>query len=278
MFLVTGARGNVGGALAAQLAAEGRAVRGLVRDPAASLPAGVEPVVGDLGDPDSLGAALDGVTGVFLLAGYPEPEQIFAHPGLERAVLLSSSAVTDATLDEPESTNEVVAYNQRAEWALRSSGLAFTVLRPVGFHSNLLRWRDQVRTGDVVRAPWPDVAIASIDPADIAAVAAHALVHGYQDGRALRLTGPEALTPAQRVAILGEALGRALRYEPQDDATARQELLAAGTPPGYADAFFRFFTHGETDETTLSDTVEQVLGRPPRSLRAWAQANAAALA
>jgi uncharacterized protein YbjT (DUF2867 family) len=48
-----------------------------------------------------------------------------------------------------------------------------------------------------VRAPFPDVAAAVIDPADVGAVAAAVLVDGGHDGEALRLTGPEALLPAR---------------------------------------------------------------------------------
>jgi uncharacterized protein YbjT (DUF2867 family) len=62
--------------------------------------------------------------------------------------------------------------------------------------------------GDEVRAAFPDVAAAVVDPADIAAVAAAVLADGGHDGGALRLTGPEALRPAERVRILGEVLGR----------------------------------------------------------------------
>jgi uncharacterized protein YbjT (DUF2867 family) len=52
MYLVTGATGNVGGSLARQLHEHGHGVRALVRDPsrAASLPAGIELVTGDLHD------------------------------------------------------------------------------------------------------------------------------------------------------------------------------------------------------------------------------------
>jgi len=61
VILVTGATGYVGGHLLARLAAGGGPVRGLVRRPDAKLPTGVESVNGDITEPDSLPAAVEGV-------------------------------------------------------------------------------------------------------------------------------------------------------------------------------------------------------------------------
>lgn len=70
--LVTGATGFIGGRLAGRLAAAGHQVRALVRDPARAAPLaalGVELAPGDLGDPRSLAAAVDGCALVVHLAG-----------------------------------------------------------------------------------------------------------------------------------------------------------------------------------------------------------------
>lgn len=282
MILVAGATGNVGGALVNALVAQGASVRAVTRRPPdgdSPWPAGVEVAVGDLNDPASLADALVGVRGLFLLSGYDRTAELLSRgraAGLERVVLLGSGAVSDADLEAPEpNTNVIVAYNVETELTVRASGLEWTVLRPTGFQSNALRWLPQLQAGDLVRGPWADVAIAAIDPADIAAVAATALTRGGYDGRALRLSGPEALTPAERVPILADALQRPLRFEAQDDATARAEMLQT-TPPEYVDAFFRLFSQGETDETTVHPTVEQVIGRPPQSFARWVAQNVTA--
>jgi uncharacterized protein YbjT (DUF2867 family) len=283
MILVAGATGNVGGALVAQLAAEGTPVRALTRRPLPdsddAWPDTVEVAVGDLNDAGSLLSALEGVRGLFLLSGYEGTADVLAagrDASLERVVLLGSGAVTDADLEAPEpSTNAIVAYNVEAERAVRASGLGWTVLRPSGFHSNALRWLPQLAEGDVVRGPWADVPIASIDPRDIAAVAAQALTADSHQGRALRLTGPQALTPAERVAILADVLDRPLRFEAQSDEAARAEMLE-DAPAEYVDAFFRFFSNGETDETTVHPTVQQVTGRAARPFSQWAAEHATA--
>jgi len=57
------------------------------------------------------------------------------------------------------------------------------------------------------------VRAAVTDPADIAAVAARALTAPGHEDRVYELSGPDSLTAADRVAILGQALGRDLRFE-----------------------------------------------------------------
>lgn len=124
-------------------------------------------------------------------------------------------------------------------------------------------------------APFADVAVAVNDPRDIAAIAALALTSGEHDGVAHRITGPEALLPRERVAILGEVLGRELPFRAQSDEEARADM-SARMPAAYVDAFFDFFVGGAVDETSVLPTVEQLLGRPPRTFRGWAEEHAEA--
>jgi uncharacterized protein YbjT (DUF2867 family) len=139
--------------------------------------------------------------------------------------------------------------------------------------TNTFQWLPQLRQGDVIRAPFADVSVATVDPDDIGAVAAVALTSNANEGRALRLSGPESLSPADRVAILADALGRELRFEAQSNEEAKAEMSAA-MPAQYVDAFFRFFVDGELDESAVLPTVKDVTGRAPRSFDAWVRAHA----
>ena len=116
--------------------------------------------------------------------------------------------------------------------------------------------------------------IASIDPADIAAVAAAALLEsGATAGEILRITGPQPLLPAEQVEILGDVLGRELSFEGLSDEQARAEM--EGTmPPEYIEATFSYFSDGTYDDGHVTGTVEQITGRAPRSFRQWAEAHA----
>jgi uncharacterized protein YbjT (DUF2867 family) len=270
MILVTGATGHVGGELVRALLDRGAPVRALARGDGGPV-AGAERVVGDLDHPASLAPALDGVTGIFLLPGYRDMPGVLAAAraaGVSRVVQLSGSSAPGGDV-----TNAVSAYMIRSEEAVRDSGLPWTILRPVGFMSNTLEWAPQLRDGDVVRAPFGGVRIAVIDPADIAAVAATALLQDGHEGRAYALTGPESLLPADRVRILGEVIGRPLRFEAMSDEEAWADLTAR-MPERYARAFFDFYVHGSLDESQVLPTVQEVTGGPPRTFADWARAHA----
>jgi uncharacterized protein YbjT (DUF2867 family) len=167
----------------------------------------------------------------------------------------------------------VARYHILSERAVRESGLGWTFLQPNTFMTNTFQWMTQLRQGDVIRAPFADVRVATIDPDDIGAVAAAALTSSASEGRAYRLTGPESLNPADRTAILAGVLGRELRFEGQSNEQARAEMSAT-MPAEYVDAFFRFFVDGDLDESAVLPTVQDITARAPRSFEAWARAHA----
>ncbi|MEU6430442.1 NAD(P)H-binding protein [Microbispora sp. NPDC046973] len=272
MILVTGATGNVGSELVEALLGAGERVRALVRNPGdAALPPDTEPVEGDLNRPESLTEAFDGVRGVFLLPGYDDMPGLLARArraGVERIVLLTGGS---AALEDM--TNAVSRYMTLSERAVRASGLPWTILRPRSFMSNALRWLPQLAAGDVVRVPFAGVRTAAVDPFDIAAVAARALLDDGHDGLIHEVTGPQALLPADQVAVLAGVLGRDLRCEGLTNAEARAEMEAQ-MPAQYVDAFFRFFADGTLDESRVHPTVREVTGRPPRTFEQWANAHA----
>jgi uncharacterized protein YbjT (DUF2867 family) len=276
VVLVSGATGNIGGAVARALVAAGHPVRALVRpgtDPS-RVPAGAEAAEADLGDAESIGAHLDDVDAVFLLSGYEGLHGALANmrdAGVARAVLLSGSG---AALGD--TTNAVAAYQIASQDAVRDSGLAWTFLQPNSFMSNTLDWVPQLRTGDVVRAPFGNVRVAVIDPDDVGAVAAVALTSDGHDSKAYRLSGPESLTPGARVAILARVLGRDLTLQGLTDEEARAEM-SESMPPPYVDAFMSFFADGKLDESEVLPTVEQLTGRPPRTFEQWATDHTGAL-
>jgi len=274
VFLVTGATGNIGGELVRALAHGGEQVRALTRDGASNgLPDGSTQVAGDMNDPDSLRPALTGISKMFLMPGYQDAARTLAYArelGVTHVVMLSGNSAGSG-----DTGNAVSAYMIEAEAILKNSGLDWTIIRPYGFMSNTLQWIPQLQNGDQVTAPFANVAIAMIDPYDIAAVAAQALTKTGHEGRIYHVTGPEPLRPADRVRILGTVLDRDLTFRPQPDDEARAEM-SASMPQKYVDAFFSFYVDGTLDESTPLPTVAELTGRPPRTFEQWAQAHAAA--
>jgi uncharacterized protein YbjT (DUF2867 family) len=274
MILVTAATAPVGRSIVEQLDAAGRDVRALTREPqAAGLPASVDVVAGDLSDAASLAAALTDVTAVFLLAVVPGFAPAFLAAaraaGVRRIVFQSSGAIDDAVDEQP---NEVAAFHADIERQIRESGLEWTFLRLEVASADALQWAydvpGQLAAGDVVRGPYAEAQGSPIHPADVAAVAVAALTEDEHAGQEYDLTGPESLTHAEQVRLIGEALGRPLRYEELPPDEARQAM----SPYAPADLLFETWERHIGTPAPVTDTVRRVTGRPPRSAREWAAA------
>jgi len=272
VILVTGATGNAGGGVVNGLLELGTEVRAAVRPGSENdLPDGVEAIEVDLNDAESLLGAAEGTSAAFLLSGYEGIDGSLprlADVGVERVVLLSSSAAPTGNLD-----NAVARYHILSERAVRQSGLPWTFLQPNSFMSNALRWLPQLEDGNVIRGPFGEVAVSTIHPNDLGAVAARALTTADHEGKTYRLSGPESLRPAEQVAIVAKYAGRDLSFQAQSDEVARAEMEGQ-MPKEYVDAFFEFFSEGTVDETTVHPTVQQVTGSEPRSFEQWAEENA----
>jgi len=279
MILVTAATAPVGRSIVEQLVAAGRDVRALTRDPAkVGLPAGAEVVAGDLSDPARLSAAFKDVSAVFLLAAVPGFAPAFLKAakdaGVRRIVFQSSGAVDDGA---DEQANDVATFHHDIERAIQESGLEWTFLRLEVASADALLWAfdvpGQLKAGDVVRGPYGEAAGSPIHPADFAAVAIVALTEDDQAGKTYHLTGPKSLTHVEQIKLIGEALGRPLRYEELEPEAARQAI----SPYAPADLLFATWEKHIGTPAPVTDTVERLTGRPPRSVAQWAADYAAAI-
>ena len=274
-ILVTGASGHVGRSVLDQLVAAGVEVRASSRTPeAASLPPTVSVVAADLTRPDTLPAALAGITKVFL---YAQPEGIEGFvraataAGVEHVVFLSSAS----TVMGPGASDPIAQRHLMVEHALAGSGIAWTFVRPGAFATNALRWADAIRTEGVVRIPYPQAQTAPIHEADIAAVAVTALTETTLHGAAPVLSGLESLTQEQQVAQIGVALGRDLRVDELSPVQARDEMVRS-MPPQVVETMLRMWAAIDGAPATISDSVERITGRPARTFAQWARDHAAA--
>ena len=176
MILVTGATGNVGRQVVAQLVAAGEPVRALSRHPQrGGWPDQVERVTGDLTQelPPDL---FDGVRALYL---FPEPSRAeetvaaAAAAGVRHVVVLSSLAAGSAGVEGLEALQRrhVVVERAAERWSM-----TWTHVRPGMFMTNTLGWAASIRSDGVVREPYPDVMAAPVHEDDIAAVAVAALL------------------------------------------------------------------------------------------------------
>jgi len=219
----------------------------------------------DWADPATHGPALTGVEAAYLIApvGIADPAPLVqpflntaATVGVRRLVLLSSSAVEES---EQPGLGDL---HRR----VRATGLEWAVLRPSWFMQNFTgQHAASVAAGEVVSATGSG-RVGLIDAADIAAVAVRALLGDTPHNTDLVLTGPQALDYTDIADALSRALGHQVRHRAVTPVELSRHLTALGVPPQWADVLAALddaISRGE--QSTITSTVFDVIGRPPRS-------------
>lgn len=268
--LVTGATGNVGGAVARSLLAAGIPIRVAGTDEIAlraRFP-GAETVCVNFYRPETFGPALTGVSGLFLLRPPPISRvgptlnamvDVAARQGVEHVVF---SSVTGAD------TNWIVPHH-RVETHLRTAGVPWTILRPGFFAQNLAdAYRDDINDDDRIYLPAGRGRAAFIDTRDVGDVAAviFAEPRGHR-GAGYTLTGAQALDFAEVAALLTESLGRRIRYEAANITGYLWHLHRRRLPliPAVVQtALHAGLRHGQAQQ--VDSAVARLLGRAPRTL------------
>jgi uncharacterized protein YbjT (DUF2867 family) len=274
-ILVTGATGRVGSQVAAQLAQliDVR-LQALSRHPGATVP-GAEVVAGDLADPASLD--LTGVDAVFLV--FPSIQADAAARDLaarltgepRRIVYLSAHGVPETPDPAAEPDGSILGSHAHLEGLL--TGSEHTFLRSSGFAANTLAWAGQLRRSDTLRWFLPRARRSLVHETDLAEVAVRALTEdGFPD--AVHLTGPEQLSQAEQLSVLGDALGRKLRFEEIDADTAAAELFPA-FPAAVARSIVAAQATLVDHPEPRTDTIAWLTGRSPRTYADWARDHAA---
>lgn len=268
-FLITGATGNVGRHLVEQLHAAGHHVRALTRNAAkANFPSGVEVVVGDLTQPQTIISALQGVTGLHLI-NFGGEDYAPLTVGRDLMAAAKAAGVQRVTV--------LLGGEMGAlEESVKDSGLAWTFLQPVEFMSNALDYAEPIKTTGTMRLGFINRKSAIVHDADIAAVAAAALTQEGHGGKTYTITGGDVLTPIDMLKTIGAAIGRDIPLIELSEAEAREQWRAQG----FTDDVIEFFVwvYGNTPEIgyTLVPTVQEVTGQPPRTFAQWVGENVTA--
>jgi uncharacterized protein YbjT (DUF2867 family) len=279
MYLVTGATGNVGRSIVAQLLDSGKRVRVLVRDPskATAWHDRVQVAIGDFERPGSLVGAFTDIEAAFLLGTGPDVDsfrQLLATAKSEsapRIVYLSSVFVNTADI-------QIAHWHRQKEYAIREAGLQRTLIRPSGFMTNSYLWISTIKAELAVYSAMGAGKYAPIAPEDVAAIAVAALTDPTLTDE-LELTGSRLLSVPEQVDILAGALGKPLRCIDISTEMMAEALTRAGAPARLASAVAE--SHQAVREgriASVSDTVHAVTGRHPKSFEVWTREHAAAFA
>ena len=275
-ILVTGATGNIGRALIAEL-------QSLGATPIAGSPSG-ESVLGapgravDFGDPASLVEAFKGIDTLFLL--FPLiPEKIelarnaaaAAREAGVRFILRSSGAGAD-----PASPMAIAKLQGSIDQIISDAGIPCSFVRPNGFMQNTLSfYRNMLRDGTLY-LPMADAAISLIDVRDIAAVDARILIDPQAHaGKAYTITGPEALSWSQIAQTIADASGHPIQYVAIPQEAADEAMRGAGMDDWTVEqmgSLNRVIAAGYAAE--VSDSVQALTGQPARRFGDFVRENA----
>ncbi|MET0236113.1 MAG: NAD(P)H-binding protein [Kibdelosporangium sp.] len=269
MILVTGATGTIGRTVLTLLAERDVPVRAMSRTPE-RIPAGFDTVKADFEDADSLRRAVDGVDTVFLLSA-PGPHI----PRHDLALLDVAGDVNKVVKLSAMKTGEpgfevTSGWHLPGERAIQDSDRDWVVVRPSAFASNSLAWLPQIQAGQPIPSPYGDGAIGVVDPRDVAAVAAEALISDEHNKQTYTLTGPEPLSVADQVARLTEVLGKSLSSVDVPADAVRAGMLAQGMDSAGVDLALKGFEIVRTGSAAfVTDDVARVLGRAPGTFQDW---------
>jgi uncharacterized protein YbjT (DUF2867 family) len=285
-ILVTGSTGTIGSQVLAHLQGRNIELRALTRSPeTARLPSGVTPIRGDLADTDSVRAALEGVSTLFLLAPNVADELTQAMLALAAAREAGVKGIVYLSVFKGEAYADVphFAGKRTVERMIEALDLPATILRPAYFIQNDLRQKDPMLKFGAYGAPIGSKGISMVDIRDIGEAAAIELVRREEAPAPLgretyELVGPDSLTGEGVAAIWSEALGRAIRYG-GDDLAVMEQRMKAMLPAWHALDLRLMFGRYQTDgaAATADDITHltRLLGRAPRSYAAFAKDAAA---
>lgn len=276
-ILVTGATGTTGSATLQYLKVKGANVRAMTRDRAHAAgfeTRGIPAVVADFGDPAALAKALEGIEKAFLVHP-PSPEisqheKAFIHAakkaGVKKIVKVSIIGA------DPHGALHLARWHAEVESCLKSSGLAYTILRPHSFLQNLLANVATIQHEGAIYSDNGDAKIPLIDARDIGAVAAAALTEEGHDGKVYHLTGPAAVSFREVAQAVGKAIGKEIQYVDVPDEAAKRGMMEAGFPEWLADDLVALNQLGrQLGVQQPTSDVDEVLGRPAHSLADFAR-------
>ena len=276
-ILITGATGNISSGIIAQIKGTEHRFLALVRHPGKAEELkrqGVEPRVGDLEKPWTLGPAFAGADTVWVLAppGPRAPEQcsnaLWAarQAGARHVVRMSAigAAHTAPTINS--------RLHALSDAELIASGIPFTILKPHFFMQNLMMAAQSVAQQGAMYLAVADGKMGLIDSRDISDFAVHVLTTEGHEGKTYTLTGPASLTLHQVAAAIGEAVGMEVKYVPVGVEAARQSMLGVGMDEWSVNLLCDYFiAYGANWGDLVTDDFQRVTGQAPRSISQFAR-------
>lgn len=284
MILLTGITGNNGGATANALLEKGVKFRALVRDldkASEWADRGVELVKGDLEDPASVRAALEGIDRAVLILPNGEDQERLElsfietakQAGLPWIIKLSSPEAIRGT------TSPIPLAHIAAEDAIMESGMNWTFVRPSFFMQNLRSTPAQAKATGKLSMPMSDGTVVLTDCADAGAFIAQVLTTDPEQhyGQCYDITGPDPVMTFHDVAkVVGEVIGQDVEYDDCDADAYQEAIRPYHRNQWHSDAVAYLFAEIANGNTPgiKTDTFQTMMGRPGTSFKEFLEKHA----
>lgn len=272
-ILVTGATGNTGSGLVPALREAGVDVRAFVRDESKAQPLkdmGVEIVVGDLDQPETIDPAVEGVDKIFLLTWNGQTEAQQGRNVIEAAKRAGNVHIVRYAGWGSEKSR-IIKNQQQVEEALKSSGLPWTMLKPTFFMQNTMMAAQTVASDGMIYWDMKDGKLAMIDVRDAIDAAAAILTGSGHEGNTYILTGPASISFHDVARTFSKVLGKDVKYVSVPGEAAIESMVGMGIPEWIAKGYTELsegFVEGFAD--SVSDTVLTLTGHRARSFEQFA--------
>ena len=281
MILLTGATGTTGQETVRQLLEKKVPFRVMSRDIARAksvLGPDLDYVQGDFAAPDTLAAAFDGIKRLSLLCAFSE--KMVAHElnavAAAKRTGISHIVKMSAIGSAPDAPTMIRRWHGEIEQRIEREGFVFTNLWPNAFMQNFRRFAPFIKKDGVFYAALGDSRVALVDVVDVAAVTVAALTEDGHEEQTYEITGPRAYSYEDCAEILSRVLSKSVRFESVSMSASHKALVDAGLAKALADALIeidQMFIDGFGAPVT--DVVDRVVGRPPRSFEAFVRDNVA---
>jgi uncharacterized protein YbjT (DUF2867 family) len=276
-ILVTAATGNNGGAVIQNLVATKANIRALVHHESKAQglrDAGVEVVVGDYLQPETLDAALEGVDKVFLVTPHSPDAAKMAFNVIAAAKRAGKPHIVRLSEKAPEPVSAIRSGRLHAavNAELEACGLPYTSLRPCFYMQNTMLAAQSVASDGMVYMPFEDAKLVMIDMRDVIETAAKVLTTEGHEGQTYVLTGPALYSFYDVASGLSKALGKEVRYVNVPMQAAREATIGVGMPEWVAEAYCEYFeNYVKGGSAGVTNVFEKVNGHPPRSYETFAR-------
>lgn len=280
--LITTGNGMFGRALIEQLAGNRDIdVRALVRNPDSFdfEAKNVMPVRADMDKPETLGAAVTGVSEIFLVTPMDGKIAVRERNVVDAALATGRDIHILKIHGAVEHRGDALSSMHQASIDyIRASGLKWTLISPSSvMETSLLPYAQAIKY-DAIFGISGHGKVGFVALADVARATAAALAGGGGNHLDVLLTGPQAVDMFEVADAFSEVLGRKITYYDMTEDDFSSMMIGQGIYPDQATLEINVLCHyrawGRGDASLVSDGYRQVTGKQPMSVKDWIEANA----